>query len=59
MNCFECDEFVPIGEGDHICLRSDPPLLVTDGYEPTNDFMWCQNEKPAGNAVTDEPTDRS
>lgn len=31
--------FLPIGEGDHIFIKSNPPKTVMDEYTPTEDFM--------------------
>lgn len=37
-NCFECDNCIPIGEGDHWC---DIAGLVIVDYEPSKCFGQC------------------
>lgn len=38
--CETCDEFIPIGEGDHIC-GVDPTMMPVSDYMPTEDYCWC------------------
>lgn len=40
-DCLKCDECIPIGEGDHICGVNNS--LIIDEYEPTENYLWCQN----------------
>lgn len=41
MRCEECEEFTPIGEGDHIC-GIDPHRMPVSDYQPTEDYFWCK-----------------
>lgn len=41
--CETCGQFLPIGEGDHICEES--LLMVVSGYEPTEDYFQCGGRK--------------
>lgn len=41
--CESCDEFTPIGEGDHIC-GYDPQRMPVSDYIPTEDYFWCQGK---------------
>ena len=43
-SCLSCEELVPIGEGDHICLCREEPALVLENYEPTENFFFCNGE---------------
>lgn len=44
MKCQNCDNCIPIGEGDHIC-NMDPTRLVLSDYLPTTDYAWCEEEE--------------
>ena len=39
--CERCEEFTPIGEGDHIC-GADPHRMPVSDYMPTEDYFWCK-----------------
>ena len=39
--CINCENCIPIGEGDHICTELDEPILVIEEYEPTDDYFAC------------------
>lgn len=40
--CINCENCIPIGEGDHVCFEaSEDPILVLDEYEPTDDYFAC------------------
>lgn len=41
--CWECDELICLGEGDHICGLNNE--LVIDEYTPTEKFMCCKAER--------------
>lgn len=41
LHCEHCEEFTPIGEGDHIC-GIDPHKMPVSGYAPTKDYFWCK-----------------
>ena len=49
QNCFNCDNVVPIGEGDHICYDyadGDPhAVIVIREYVPTSDFIKCGGKR--------------
>ena len=45
--CENCANFVPIGEGDHVCI-ADEPILILDDYEPTEDYYYCNGESYEG-----------
>ncbi len=38
-NCLECDECLPIGEGDHFC--NEVMNLVLEDYQPTIHYGGC------------------
>lgn len=40
--CEECDNCVPVGEGDHICDNNNK--LVIEEYIPTDDYGFCRRE---------------
>lgn len=42
--CENCENFVPIGEGDHICTAG-APIIVVDEYAPTEDYFWCEGKE--------------
>lgn len=42
--CINCGNFVPIGEGDHICIYEDKPVLVVDSYQETDEYMHCNGK---------------
>ena len=45
-SCFDCMNYVPIGEGDHLCIAVEwNPRLIVEEYMPTNDFYWCKGDK--------------
>lgn len=39
----KCDECIAIGEGDHLCGKTNK--LVIEGYTPTDDYRSCQHIK--------------
>lgn len=41
--CEVCDECIAIGEGDHLCGKTNK--LVIEGYIPTDDYISCQHIK--------------
>lgn len=41
LQCEKCEEFTPIGEGDHIC-GEDPCRMPVSDYTPTSDYFWCK-----------------
>lgn len=41
--CENCQNFDPIGEGDHICDQ-EPTKMPVSEYEPTEDYLWCQGK---------------
>ena len=41
--CEACGEFIPIGEGDHIC-GVDPHKMPVSNYIPTADYCWCHGK---------------
>ena len=41
--CETCVNFIPIGEGDHICDAS-APVMVLEDYTPTDKYYWCKGE---------------
>lgn len=44
-NCFNCDHFLYVGEGDHICDIDNS--LLTDDWVPTDDFYKCKGKRYA------------
>lgn len=40
--CEYCENLIPIGEGDHICLEcgSEPKMVICE-YCPTDEYMAC------------------
>ena len=38
--CENCENFVPIGEGDHVCTAG-VPVIVVEEYAPSEDYFWC------------------
>lgn len=42
--CEECDNLIPIGEGDHICSECGVPEIVICDYEPTEHYMMCNGK---------------
>lgn len=46
IRCDEsCDNFQYIGEGDTVCMKNMPPVLILDDWQPTDDFAWCATQK--------------
>ena len=40
--CEHCENLIPIGQGDHICLSCDEePKIVISEYCPTDEYMAC------------------
>lgn len=37
--CMNCENCIPIGEGDHIC--DEHMVMVLEDYFPTEDFLYC------------------
>lgn len=37
----QCEHFSYVGEGDSVCMKEMPPVLVMDDWTPTDDFFWC------------------
>lgn len=48
-SCFNCDNALPIGEGDHICNNyaneNMPSVIVINEYAPTDDFIKCGGKR--------------
>ena len=42
--CMTCTHCIPIGEGDHICDAGPEPILILEDYQPTDDYLWCNDE---------------
>lgn len=42
--CEMCTNFIPIGEGDHIC-DEDPTMKVVSDYAPTDEYLWCGGKR--------------
>lgn len=42
--CVNCDNFNPIGEGDHIC-DEDPTKMPVSDYKFTEDYFWCKGTR--------------
>ncbi|MCI9626494.1 MAG: hypothetical protein HFI90_06900 [Clostridia bacterium] len=42
--CENCENFIPIGEGDHICIAG-MPIIVVEEYTPTEDYFWCKGKR--------------
>lgn len=40
--CFNCNNCLPIGDGDHLCDVKNK--IVLGGYEPTDEFYWCEGK---------------
>lgn len=40
--CYECENCLYVGEGDHICDMS--MTIVISDWEPTDEFMCCKNK---------------
>ena len=40
--CEQCEECIAIGEGDHICMEHE--VMVIEGYEPTDNYVFCQKD---------------
>ena len=55
-NCLECNNCIPIGEGDHICDKGSVPFIVLDDYCPTEFFGAC-NDKNIFNAAQESTLD--
>lgn len=43
--CETCCHCIPIGEGDHICDKTDIPELVIEAYTPGEKYLWCGGKK--------------
>lgn len=41
--CETCEHFIPIGEGDHLCVFS-MPIAVMEDYTPTDEYYWCNGK---------------
>jgi len=40
--CENCQNLIPIGEGDHICYECGPvPIMPICGYEWTDEYYQC------------------
>ena len=43
--CEYCENLIPIGEGDHICLEcGDESVMVISEYIPTDDYLACKGK---------------
>lgn len=40
--CEGCEECIYICEGDFICTRVDPPVMIIEGFSPTDNYLRCQ-----------------
>jgi hypothetical protein len=43
VNCFNCEHFIYIGDGDYICVMSNE-LVVEEFNMPTDDFYSCDGK---------------
>ena len=41
-NCETCEDCLYIGEGDFICDRYYPPVIVKEDWTPTNYYCNCK-----------------
>jgi len=41
-SCTTCEEFIPIGNGEHICCINNAVLTID--YEPTGDYFCCDGK---------------
>lgn len=42
MKCEICDDCVYIGEGDSICTKDEPKIIITDFCIKTDEYGWCK-----------------
>ena len=47
-DCEHCDDCVPCGEGDFICIREEKPKVIIADYEPTEFYGRCILNKKKG-----------
>ena len=43
-----CDHCTYLGEGDFICDKNTAPdecHVVMEDWQPTDKYLWCQNQK--------------
>lgn len=45
MKCEYCDECIYIGEGDYICDKAEPKIIITDHVVATEYYRWCKRIK--------------
>lgn len=43
--CEDCDECVYICEGDFVCLKGEPKIILVDFSTQTDDYGWCMSEQ--------------
>lgn len=41
-DCEHCSECEYVGEGTFVCMLSIPPVIVIEGFTPTEDFGNCE-----------------
>lgn len=39
--CLNCANCVAIGEGDHICISDEEPVLIIEEYVPNDNYLCC------------------
>lgn len=45
--CEDCDECVYICEGDFICTKGEPHIILTDFSTQTEYYGWCRRRNDA------------
>lgn len=40
IQCEYCEHCLPIGEGDHICDKEEP-IIIIEEYAPNENYGWC------------------
>lgn len=43
-HCAQCEDYLPIHDGYGMCNKDALPVTVIADYEPTKNFLQCQNE---------------
>lgn len=47
--CEDCDECKYIGEGDYVCIKDEPKIVITEFIIATDDYGQCGNKKATKN----------
>ncbi|CUU47307.1 hypothetical protein [Clostridium beijerinckii] len=42
--CEDCDECTYIGEGDYVCIKDEPKIVITEFIIATDDYGQCGNK---------------